>query len=56
MAGPEKRQTIELNSDRIIVQCRGRQNRLPTPAELDVLKAWARFAGLSLSPYVHAAS
>lgn len=56
MAGPEKRQTIELNSDRIIVQCRGRQNRLPTPAELDVLKAWARFAGLILSPYVHAAS
>lgn len=54
--GAEKRQTIELTRGRVIVQCRGRQNRLPTPAELDVVKAWAREAGLTLSPYVRAAS
>jgi hypothetical protein len=35
-----------------IVQCRGKQNRLPTPADLDVVKKWARFAGLTLSPCV----
>ena len=55
MAGPEKRQTIELSSDRVIVQCRGKQNRLPTPGELDIVKEWARYAGLSVSPYVRAA-
>jgi hypothetical protein len=54
-AGVEKRQTIELTRDRVIVQCRGKQNRLPTPAELDVVKKWAGFAGLILSPYVRAA-
>jgi hypothetical protein len=54
-SGPEKRQTIELSSDRVIVQCRGKQNRLPSPAEFGVLKAWARLAGLILSPYVRAA-
>ncbi len=52
--GKEKRQTIEVTSNRVIVQCRGKQNRLPTPAELDVVKEWARYAGLTLSPYVRA--
>jgi hypothetical protein len=53
--GTEKRQTIEVTHQRVIVQCRGRQNRLPTPAELDVVKEWARHAGLTLSPYVRSA-
>ena len=52
--GKEKRQTIEVTSDRVIVQCRGKQNRLPTPAELGVVKEWARYAGLTISPYVRA--
>jgi hypothetical protein len=51
----EKHQTIELTRDRFIVQCRGKQNRLPSAAEFNVLKAWARLAGLNLSPYVRAA-
>ena len=50
----EKRQTIEVTSDRVIVQCRGKHNRLPTTAEFDVVKEWARSAGLMLSPYVRA--
>lgn len=53
-AGVEKRQTIEVTRERVIVQCRGRQNRLPTSAEFDVVKEWARLAGLTLSPYVRA--
>jgi hypothetical protein len=53
--GVEKRQTIELTRDRVIVQCRGKQNRLPTRAELDIVNEWARYAGLILSPYVRAA-
>ena len=53
--GAEKRQTIEVTRDGVVVQCRGKQNRLPTPAELDVVREWARLAGLSLSPYVRAA-
>lgn len=54
--GTEKRQTIELSRGGVIVQCRGKQNRLPTAAEFDVLKAWARFAGLTISPYVRASA
>jgi len=53
--GREKRQTIEVTREGVIVQCRGKQNRLPTPAELDIVKEWARFAGLTVSPYVRAA-
>lgn len=53
--GREKRQTIEVTRDRMIVQCRGKQNRLPTAAELDVVKKWAGLTGLILSPYVRAA-
>jgi hypothetical protein len=54
-AGKEKRQTIEVTRDRMIVQCRGKQNRLPSAAEFDVVKKWAGMAGLILSPYVRAA-
>lgn len=53
--GTEKRQTIEVTHESVIVQCRGKQNRLPTAVELDIVREWARRAGLSLSPYVHAA-
>jgi hypothetical protein len=53
-AGVEKRQTVEVTHERVIVQCRGKQNRLPTPSELGVIKEWARLAGLTLSPYVRA--
>ena len=52
--GREKRQTIEVTREGMIVQCRGRQNRLPTQPELDVVREWARLAGLTLSPYVRA--
>ncbi len=52
--GADKHQTIELTREGVIVQCRGKQNRLPTPPELDIVKEWARLAGLTLSPYVRA--
>jgi hypothetical protein len=52
--GKEKHQTIEVTREGVVVQCRGKQNRLPTPAELDVVREWARYAGLTLSPYVRA--
>ena len=54
--GLEKRQTIEVLKEGLIVQCRGKQNRLPTPAEFEVLKEWARFAGLAVGSYVRAAA
>ena len=46
----EKRQTIELPRDRVIVQCRGKQNRLPTEAELDVVKEVGAFRGAASEP------
>jgi PcfJ-like protein len=45
----EKLQTIEVTRQRQIVQCRGRCNRYPTKAEMEIVKAWARAEGLSLS-------
>lgn len=50
--GLEKRQTVEVTDHGLIVQCRGKQNRLPTPAEYEVLAQWARAAGLSISSYL----
>lgn len=50
--GLEKRQTIEVSGEGMIVQCRGKQNRLPTSAEFVILMQWARTAGLTISPYV----
>jgi PcfJ-like protein len=55
-AGTEKHQTIEVTRAGVVVQCRGKQNRLPTPSELDIVKEWARYAGLTISPYVRAAA
>lgn len=52
--GLEKRQTIEVSRAGQIVQCRGRLNRLPTASELDLVREWARYAGLSIGAYVRA--
>jgi len=52
--GIEKVQTIEVSKQGVIVQCRGRQNRLPTVAEFEIVKRWATAAGLTVSPYVRA--
>lgn len=50
----EKRLTIEMRNG-TIVQARGKQNRLPTESEFDVLVTWARSAGLTIGSYVSAA-
>lgn len=52
--GVEKIQTIEVSKQGTIVQCRGKQNRLPTAGELDIVRRWAEAVGLSISPYVQA--
>jgi hypothetical protein len=52
--GLEKRQTVEIDRHGVIVQSRGRQNRLPNQGEFDVLRQWSRDAGLSIGPYVYA--
>jgi len=51
--GVEKRQTVEVNRHGVIVQSRGRLNRLPNQGEYDLLRQWSREAGTSISPYVH---
>ncbi|TVQ81900.1 MAG: hypothetical protein EA357_11275 [Micavibrio sp.] len=48
----EKCQTIEVRSDKNIVQVRGKGNRYPTQSELGIIRNWAQTAGLSVSPYV----
>jgi PcfJ-like protein len=50
--GIEKRQTVEVAKDGAVRQCRGRQNRLPTAAEYDILSKWAAYAGLTIAPHV----
>jgi hypothetical protein len=50
--GTDKRQTIEVSKSGEIVQCRGRQNRLPTVGELDMVRKWANHAGLKIAPFV----
>ncbi len=47
-----KHQTVEVSAHGMIVESRGRQNRLPTAAEYKVLQDWARKAGLSISNFV----
>ncbi|MEM7283895.1 MAG: PcfJ domain-containing protein [Pseudomonadota bacterium] len=44
-----RRQTVEVTRNRRIVQCRGKMNALPTSQELQVLKEWAKVAGLSIA-------
>lgn len=52
--GLEKAQTIEVTKQGTIVQCRGRQNRLPSAGELEIVRRWAEAADLTISPYVRA--
>ncbi len=52
--GIEKRQTVEVTAHHMIVQSRGKFNRLPTADEFSVLKEWANGASLTISPYVKA--
>lgn len=54
--GTEKIQTLEVSRQGVIVQCRGRLNRLPTTAEFEIVRRWAAFAGLTISPYVRTAA
>ena len=47
----ERRQTIEVDSNRTIVQCRGLANRDPKSDEWSIVTAWAREANLRISSY-----
>ena len=44
--GIEKRQTVEVNRGGVIVQSRGRFNRLPKEKEFGILQRWAKQEGL----------
>ena len=48
-----KHLTVEVSAHGMIVESRGRQNRLPTAAEYKILQDWAREAGLTVSHFVH---
>lgn len=50
--GTEKRQTIELNRNRVIVQCRGKFNARPTPQEAEALRRWATEQRLQVSSHI----
>ncbi|MEZ6038503.1 MAG: PcfJ domain-containing protein, partial [Planctomycetota bacterium] len=50
--GVEKRLTVELSRQRVIVQARGKHNRTPEPQELDVLRRWAEQEELTLATYL----
>jgi PcfJ-like protein len=51
-SGVAKHQTVEVAKDGVIRQSRGRQNKLPTQGEFDILQRWATFAGLAIAPHV----
>lgn len=46
-----RRQTIEVNRYRRIVQCRGRMNKLPTDQERQIVEMWAKAESLQLGPH-----
>ena len=48
----ERRQTIEVDKDHMIVQCRGLANRDPSNEEWAIVNAWAREANLQISSYL----
>ncbi|MDG2004284.1 MAG: PcfJ domain-containing protein [Novosphingobium sp.] len=48
----ERRQTIEVDRNGVIVQCRGLANRDPNPGEWSVVNSWAREAKLQVSSYL----
>lgn len=47
----ERRQTIEVDMNRMIVQCRGQANRDPHSDEWSIVETWAREADLAISGY-----
>lgn len=47
-----KRLTVEVSAHGMIVESRGRQNRLPTAAEYGILQDWAREADLTISNFI----
>ena len=51
-ASLERRQTIEVDRDGMIVQCRGLANRDPRSDEWAIVTAWAGEAGLQISGYL----
>lgn len=48
----ERRQTIEVDKNRTVVQCRGLANRDPTKEEWSIVTDWAREAGLQVAAYL----
>lgn len=48
----ERRQTIEVTKNGVIVQCRGLANRDPTPEEWSMVNEWARHANLQVAPHM----
>jgi hypothetical protein len=50
--GIEKRQTIEVNRNRAIVQCRGKFNALPAPRDIEMLRRWATAERLQVSAHL----
>jgi hypothetical protein len=48
-AGIEKRQTVEVNSHKVIVESRGKLNSLPTQQDLEMLNRWATAQALQVS-------
>ena len=49
----EKCLTIEVDKSNVIVQVRGKRNRLPNSSEINLLNRWAIENELTLSHYVH---
>ncbi|MEM6572335.1 MAG: PcfJ domain-containing protein [Planctomycetota bacterium] len=50
--GREKRVTIEVSRQRVVVQTRGKDNRLPTDQEMDTLRRWAEQEELEIGTYL----
>jgi hypothetical protein len=50
--GKEKRLTIEVGSDMIIKQIRGKCNRLAQEKELAIIRSWTSMEGLSIASYI----
>ena len=48
----ERRQTVEVDKNKMIVQCRGLANRDPSNEEWSIVTAWASEAGLSIAGYL----
>lgn len=47
--GVEKRQTIEVNAQKVIVQSRGKRNALPGQVECEIVERWAVASGLRVA-------